>query len=74
MQQWDYLYFWTSNEPADVSKPGQGYCRLNRAYHNYEQEEDVFAMLESLGRDGWELVSTPTEKAFIFKRPLAESK
>lgn len=99
MQQWEYLHVRGKVGISDLNPYSMGYERKTYAVFHVNGQEfnlavdeskadiqnSVIELLDTLGRDGWELVSHtdrvidmgmlpgPTEYTFFLKRPLASA-
>jgi len=60
MQKWQYLYLYNS---------GKDYA-INGVTYKYKLNENMFDIMDRLGLEGWELVTSPNAYTHTFKRPV----
>ena len=69
MQKWEYVY---------IAADGRDYL-MNGKKQEYEKGEDMFSLLNKLGRQGWEVISAGFHSAdrlydgFFLKRPVEDA-
>ena len=63
MQKWEYM--WLSHHETEQTYVANG------IKYNYQQYDTIFKVLDRLGAEGWELVTSPALGVFMLKRPLA---
>jgi hypothetical protein len=63
MQKWEFL--WVSHEASENSYIANG------IKYTYQQYDTIFKVLNRLGEQGWELVTSPAVGVFMLKRPIA---
>ena len=62
MQKWEYIYLANSDKSFFI----------NGVEYKYSTGENIFTVMEKLGKEGWELVTQPSIATHTFKRPLNE--
>ncbi len=64
MQKWEYVFVYADRQ--------ENCYYVGGIRRQFETSEDIWQVMNRLGREGWELAGTPSAGGFIFKRPVEE--